>query len=384
MAQPPSTSLSPSPNRALRWLRWGVMATVLALVASRWEPQNGFTSLLRFGDDYAARRLPAVATLPLASVPGHGYDGQFYAQLAVSPDIRQAEIQSALDAPVYRAQRILLPLLAHLALKPWWILQTFALLNVVAWLLFARFWWAEVHELAPQRAPLLWLAGVLSLGALDSVRLALVDLPAALFILLAVRSARYSTGGRTAGFLALAGLTRETALLAGPAVDHPQFWRRWLLRGLCVLPAVAWFVWLRCQLLQNGDAGFTGNFAWPGCALAEHLVRCGWELAHGNFDSRFLFGLIGAAGLTYQTTRVILLWWRTPHKPWLRSTIAFALLFWVLGDFVWQGYWAVARTCLPLTLAFNLTLPTGQGFRWRFCLGNASALHAIYRFLPEL
>ena len=40
---------------------------------------------------------------------------------------------------------------------------------------------------------------------------------------------------------------------------------------------------------------------------------------------------------------------------------------------------------LPLTLAFNLTLPaSGRGFWWRFALGNACALHAIYRLLPDL
>lgn len=373
----------PPPGHAVRWLLAGVVIAILALVACRWNPQSGFTALLRFGDDFAEHRLPAIAALPVTSVPGQGYDGQFYAQLAVSPDVRQADTQTALDAPAYRAQRILLPLLAHLALKPWWILQTFALLNGAAWLLFAYFWWAEVRELAPDRAPLLWLAGVLSLGALDSVRLALVDLPAALLLLLAVRNARHGAAGRAAGFLALAGLTRETALLAGPVVDHPNFWRRWRLRGLGALPAVAWFVWLRWQLPASGGAGFTGNFSWPGCALTEHLVRCGWELAHGNFDSRFLFGLIGAVGLIYQATRVLLLWSRRPQAPWLRSTVGFAVLFWVLGAFVWNGYWAAARACLPLTLAFNLTLPSGRGFWWRFALGNACALHAVYRFLPE-
>ena len=384
MAQPDNHSALPPPGRGMRWLFGVVVVLVLALVAARWTPQSGFTALLRFGDDFAEQRLPAVAALPVASVPGQGYDGQFYAQLAVDPDVRRPEVQRALDAPAYRAQRILLPLVAHLALRPWWILQTFALLNVAAWLLFARFWWAEVRDLAPQRAPWLWLAGVLSLGALDSVRLSLVDLPATLLLLLAVRHARRGTTGHASVFLALAGLTRETALFAFPALHHPDFWRRWLLRGLAALPAVTWFAWLRWQLPNNGGAaGFTGNFGWAGCALAEHLVRCSWELAHGNFDSRFLFGLIGAAGLAYQATRLLLLWRRTPQEPWLRGSIWFALLFWVLGAYVWHGYWAVARTCLPLTLAFNLTLPAGRGFWWRFALGNACALHAIYRFLPE-
>ncbi len=358
-----------------------MVVAVLALVACRWDTRTGFTELVRFGDAQAEHRLPAVAALPIASTPGQGYDGQFYAQLAVDPRIVAPEVQQALDLPAYRAQRILLPLLAHLAVKPWWILQTFALLNVAAWLLFAHFWWKETTELAPDRAPWLWLAGVLSLGALDSVRFALVDLPAALLLLLAVRSTRRNAAGRASLWLAGGGLARETALLAAPAIDHSSSWKRWLLRALCVLPTLGWMFWLRLHL--PGGGGFAGNFAWPACALAEHLVRCGWELTHGNFDSRYAWGLIGAFGFAFQSVHVLLHTRREWTNPWLRAGIGFALLFWVLGGFVWGGYWAVARTCLPLTLAFNLTLPAGRrAFWWRFALGNACLLHGIYRMIP--
>ena len=377
---PPASTSTPAPRAP--WLCWAVVACVLALVACRWDAHTGFTELLRFGDAFAAQRLPELSDLPIASVPGHGYDGQFYAQLAVDPDVLRPEVQAALDVPAYRAQRILLPLLAHLAVKPWWVLQTFALLNVAAWLLFAHFWWKESAELAPDRAPWIWLAGVLSLGALDSVRCALVDLPAALLLLGAVRSLRQGRLPRAIGLLTAGGLVRETALLAAPALTHPSLWRRWTLRALCALPAVAWFVWLRLNL-PAGAGGFAGNFDWPGHALAQHLVRCGWELGHGNFDSRYVWGLIGAAGFAFQSIHLLLLARREWTNPWLRAGLAFAVLFWGLGDFVWHGYWAVARTCLPLTLAFNLTLPAARrAFWWRLALGNASVLHAIYRLLP--
>ena len=377
---PPPASAPVSAPRAL-WLRLAVVVAVLALVACRWDEHTGFTALLRFGDVFAARRLPEVAQLSVAAVPGPGYDGQFYAQLAVDPNVLRPEVQAALDLPAYRAQRILLPLLAHLAVHPWWILQTFALLNVAAWLAFGHLWWREAVALAPTRAPWLWLAGVLSLGALDSVRCALVDLPAALALLLAVRAGRRGQSGRAAAWLAAAGLIRETALLAAPMLTHPSRWRLWALRALCVLPAAAWFVWLRCNL-PAGAGGFAGNFARPGQALAAHLARCGWELGHGNLDSRYLWGLIGAVGFAYQSLHVIFLWRRDRANPWLRATLAFAVGFWFLGDFVWHGYWAVARTCLPLTLAFNLTLSAGRGFWWRFALGNACLCHAVYRLLP--
>ncbi len=378
----PPPSSPPAVPRS-RLLRFVVVACILVLVSFRWDERHGFTGLLRFGDALAERRLPAVAALPLASVPGLGYDGQYYAQLAVDPRIGRPEVQAALDVPAYRAQRILLPLLAHLAGRPWWILQTFALLNVVAWLCFAHFWWKEVAELAPTRAPWLWLAGVLSLGALDSVRFALVDLPAALLLLLAVRASRRPGPGRATGLLAAAGLVRETALLALPAYTHETAWKRWALRALAAAPTLAWFLWLRSTLPSAGG-GFLGNFDWPGHALAAHLGRCAGELARGNFDSRFAWGLIGAVGFAFQSLHLLHLTPRAWTNPWIRAAVAFAALFWFLGGFVWNGYWAVARACLPLTLAFNLTLPNGNGFWWRFALGNACALHAIYRLLPDL
>lgn len=359
-----------------------VVAAVLALVACRWDSRTGFTELLRFGDDRAATRLPSVAAQPIASVPGQGYDGQYYAQLAVDLRLGRPEVQAAQDIPAYRAQRILLPLLAHIAVKPWWVLQTFALLNVAAWLLFAHWWWKESVELVPTRATWLWLSGVLSLGALDSVRFALVDLPAALLLLLAVRALRHDRAGGGIAWLAAAGLARETALLSALALDHGSGRKRWLWTAAAVAPAIAWSLWLRATL-PAGGGGFAGNFDWPGWALAKHLVRCGWELSHGNLDSRYAWGLVGALGLAFQSIAILGQARAAWGNPWIRAALGFAVLFWCLGDFVWNGYWAVARACLPLTLAFNLTLPTGRCFWWRFVLGNACIIHAIYRLLPD-
>lgn len=381
-----SAAQTPPPPPAaarLRWLRLGVVLAILALVACRWDSRTGLTALIRFGDDFAARRLPSVASLPVASVPGAGYDGQFYAQLAVEPDVRRPEVQAALDAPAYRAQRILLPLLAHLAVRPWWVLHAFVLLSLGAWMGFALLWWREAVELAPARAPWVWIAGVLSLGALDSLRFSLVDLPATLAVLLAVRRVRTGGTAGAAGWLAAAGLTRETALLALPGLADSRDWRQWGRAALAAGPALAWFVWLHAHLPASAG-GFTGNFGWPGLALGAHLVRCGTELVHGNLDSRYLWGLIGGAGLAFQSVHLLAFARSRWPDPWVRAGSSFAILLWVLGPYVWHGYWAAARACLPLTLAFNLTLPAGRGFWWRFLLGNACLLHALYRFIPAL
>ena len=68
-----------------------------------------------------------------------GYDGQFYAQLAVEPLLRNRRLDKALDTPPYRARRILFSWTAYvLGLgRPRWILKAYALQNIIAWLLLA-------------------------------------------------------------------------------------------------------------------------------------------------------------------------------------------------------------------------------------------------------
>ena len=349
----------------MRWVRFGVVAFVLAMVAWRWEPQTGFTALIRFGNDFETTRLPAIRALPLKSFPGAGYDGQFYAQLAVDPHFTTPEVQAALDNPAYRVRRIGLSLLAHVlgGGSPWLTLQVYALLNTALWLGFAWLCWREIGG-EDRHGTLRWCAIILGLGALDSIRLSLSDLPAALLILLAVRAARHARSAMASGWLLLAGFSRETAILALPGLwrgdlrSAPDRIRFLLSAAVCALPLVAWSLWLQSTLPGAGGGA-------------------------GNLDSRYVWGLIGAIALGLQSVS-LLLRWRDPN-PWVRAAIPFALLFWCLGPAVWHSYWTAARALLPLTLAFNLTLPaSGRGFWWRFALGNACALHSIYRLLPDL
>ena len=103
-------------------------------------PQKGFSGLVQFGDSFVERQLPEVRALnPYVMEHSMGYDGQFYAQLAVRPDPADPEVQRALHTPAYRARRMLLPWVAHLlgAGRPAWVLQVYALLNVASWLALA-------------------------------------------------------------------------------------------------------------------------------------------------------------------------------------------------------------------------------------------------------
>ncbi len=359
---------------------------VVAGVLARWQAETGFSALVRFGHEWDARRLPAVVAHPHAIVADAGYDGQFYAQLAVDPNVLAPEVQRALDLPQYRARRILLPAIAHVfgCGSAWAALNIFALLNLAAWLVLA---WHLRRYVAPMgmHGVAIWAACLLGLGALDSIRFSLTDLPAMLALFLAVEAWEVGRKNWATFYLALGGLVRETSIFAvtlfAPADAHDRGgWRGTAARAtLAALPLLAWSAWLALSLPRDAG-GFAGNFDWPGFALVRQLGTCVRAIAAGDFDGRFTFGLLAAVGLAYQSCFVL----RRATEPsaWIRVGLPFAVLFWVLGDFVWHGYWAVARACLPLTFAYNLTLPRDRHFGWRMVLGNAFLVHGLVRFFP--
>lgn len=379
MPEPSGTAWCSSASRSRLPSVFCVTAVVfvLAMVALRWNRVTGFTSLEQFGDDWSTRRVAELKDVPVATVKEGGYDGQFYAQLAVAPNITRPNVQLALDNPSYRARRMAMPLTAHfLGLgQPSAILSIYALLNVVAWLVLAGVWWREVDASSPHGAAV-WLGCMLSIGALDSVRMALTDLPATLLLVSAVLAMQSSRNGLAAVCIVAGGFVRETSVLAVKIFKAEGWFKTWLLRMVCVLPVLAWCLWLRLAI--PGDSG-THAFDWPGLGLVEHLGPCARELGAGNFDSRYLFGLAGALGLAYQSVFVLLRW--REQGPWIRLGLPFAVLFWFLSAYVFSGYWAAARACLPLTFAFNRVLPRDGKFWPRLVLANLSVLHGAWRML---
>jgi hypothetical protein len=360
---------------------------VLAMVGARWDAHTGFTRLLCFGGPKWEDRLPVLRALPLARDTGSGYDGQFGAQLAVSPDPASPEVQGALDNPAYRSRRILLPWVAHLlgGGDPWATLRVFALENVLAWLLAAFLVWRWVDDLPGDHALATWLACMLSLGVLDSVRLSLTDLAGLLLILIAVGLVRSGRAWAAAAALALAGLAREASVLATPlffpgkGTPASARLRPAAAAVVSVLPLAAWLAWIH-HAVPGAEAG-RGNFSWPAFGFARHCAVCIAHMGSGDLDSRYTFGLLGALSLGFQS--LFLLCRPRWQDPLWRASLGFALLFWVLGDEVWHGYWAAARAVLPMTFAFNLAY---RGERWSWArLGAANlplVLHGVWRMLP--
>src|SRR5262245_28356963 len=89
--------------------RWRYVVAYLALatwfllqIRTFYHSDSGFTSMIWFGESFAPRRLARLERVPVYNVVADGYDGQFYAQIAVAGNPFDPEFLTALDSPSYR------------------------------------------------------------------------------------------------------------------------------------------------------------------------------------------------------------------------------------------------------------------------------------------
>ncbi len=351
----------------------------LASVSRFYHPGVGFTALIGFPTAGRDSALPELRALPHYEYETIAYDGQFYAQLALTPLLRNRAIDHAMDRPGFRARRILFCWTAYaLGLgRPAWILQAFALQNVLCWLALA---WLITRWIPPDspRSFALWTACMFSHGLLWSVRFSLLDGPSLLLLALAVRAAERNSTWTTAALVGIAGLGRETNLLGAATLPWPHGVRSWLklvvALALVVLPLAIWqdYLWsiFRSASLVGGDhvttpfSGYLGSWQ---SALSG--VR------HHGLASLPMQTLLVVVALTVQT--LFLLWSRSFDQPWWRLAMAYAGLMLIVHPVVWHGYpGAITRIVLPLTFGFNILLARhgGRAFWIWFVLGN---LHLI-------
>src|SRR6202008_313633 len=135
------------------------------------------------------------------------YDGQFYAQRALDPLLRDPTIDRGMDLAPFRARRILFSWTAYVLGmgKPVWILEAYALQNVFCWVVIAALLTKWVQP-ASWRGLALWSACLFSHGLLWSVRLALLDGPSLMLTMWAVAAAERNRplwSGATVGLNAL-------------------------------------------------------------------------------------------------------------------------------------------------------------------------------------
>ncbi|HEY6477790.1 MAG TPA: hypothetical protein VI456_14525 [Polyangia bacterium] len=326
------------------------------------DPHSGYSSLILFGEHFSLRRLPRLGDVPLYTYAHHdGYDGQFYAQIAVAGNPFDRALGRALDDPAYRERRLLLPLAAHLVGlgRPGAIVQIFALANLFCLALLAALlarWWfppTDLHNLCR------WAAVVFGAGMVVSAARSLTDGPALLLVAIGIRQIERGRTWPAAAVLALAGLARETSLLAAiafwppPGATAPAR-RRALLAALACVGPIA--VWMAILAARYGRVGGLDNLAPPFWALSAKARELSAAWRARGFDAAVRDEILVAVGLGVQIVFVVAR--PRPAEPWWRVGAAFATLAALLGWPVWEGFpSAVARAALPLTLAFNRLAP---------------------------
>ena len=366
------------PHHGVAWRRLaglGLVAWFVMQLVGLWNPVYRFTGLLQMGAINETSVLSVLREVPVAYGSECGYDGQFYAQIACDPSLRNPELATAIDSLPYRARRILMPVAAWvLGLgRPQWVIQIFPWLNIACWFALAVVLWPLLQAERHWRGLLAWAGVLFSAGVLASVRLSLTDLPALLLFALVMRASGLDRPSRSAAWLASALLCRET-VLAGAWGLFPKPWDtpRRLLRvagwvALAVLPLGLWLVYIRWQVGQPSGGGL-GNFSWPGSGFVGR-----WRESLGALRAAPDPLLAWASFLTTVATTaqlVFLLRCFAPQDRWWRVGAGFAALLLMLGGAVWEGYpGASPRVLLPLLLACSvLVIHRGRAGVWLLLL----------------
>jgi len=361
--------------------------TFLGCVSRFYQPDTGFSSLISIGDILEDSKVSA-----LRQTPHHvyeksaGYDGAYYVQLALYPTLDNPELTKAIDNLPYRAKRILFCWTAWLlgGGQPGGVVQAHALLNVGCWLVLA---WVLLHWFPPTTWGnfLRWALVLFSHGLCMSVRHSLVDGPSLLLVALALRWLENGRRGAGAVTLALAGLGKETSLLAGAGLEidwrSPRTWWRPAATLFAVaLPLFLWMGYVRFKFGPADDPGM-GNFTLPFAGFAEKLRDALRGAASSDGGPLAWATLATVVALAVQWMFFALR--RRPEEPWWRVGAAFALMMTFLATPVWEGFpGASTRVLLPMTLAFNILVPRGRRWLPVLLAGNLTVAATIFEYSP--
>ena len=345
--------------------RYAAVALVilfLVSVARFYHRGQGFTALLGLpaGNKDEAAVLKAI---PHAVSPANNsYDGQFYVQRAFDPLLRDPAIDRAMDLAPMRARRILFSWTAYLLGfgQPAWIVEVFALQNVVCWLLLALLL-TRWLPLTSARELALWTACLFSHGLLWSVRFSLLDGPSLLLTACAVAAVERGWPLASAALVGISGLGRETNLLGSMAQRVPTDRRGWARLALAVLlvvlPLLIWQDYLRSvyrsTMLAGADALVTPfGGIWPVWIGVYHRA-----LHYGLFSIPGGWFLL-VVGLIVQAVYLLMLITRRAWVlEWWRVGIAYAVLMVMVDAVVATPITgAITRVLLPMTVAFNVLL----------------------------
>jgi hypothetical protein len=305
----------------------------------------------------AGDRFVDVAALPgpmIVNAYSDGYDGEFYYRMALRPfSVKRVEIGICIDDVVYRAHRIGYPLLAWLGSwgsprRAQWMMVfiNWAALGALAGvgMAFVRRlgsspWWGLVFAFSP--------AMILSLNR------DLTDVLGAAFLASGLLSLRRGKTPWAVMFLTMAGLTRETTLVACAAIFLAWAWS-WTRRDRRdAAPWVAWAIpigvylaWLSSVCLRCHEAPFAGSgrvFSFPLVAAVKYGVSL---LSLSELRSNFLL-LLGFFYYLAFGLAVALAFFRSRANAHEKiALLLYSLVPICANKDIWTGdYWAYMR-CL--------------------------------------
>jgi hypothetical protein len=332
----------------------GNAARVVALSATLfWVLVVSFIADFRYNGDIRAllcvgeetHHPAAFDTVPTAGP--WGYDGQQYAALATDPFLRQHDTVEALDAPSYRATRVMVPLLAWLMAlgNPTAALVVYQLLcwglGLGSVFLVAR--WLADEGLAP------WWALVLvtSTGLAAAIIRSTPDAAALLFMLAALWLHAQRRPRLALALACAAVLARETSYLVVLAIALDELRRRRFSSAVALVfvpltLVIGWQLYLRGVLgsaFVTGASNFSVPFAWLPAKLAT--VFAGGKIWWMEF-----LGLCAVAATVLALVVVA-----TKPSKWRAPELSF-LAFGAMGLFlsynVYCETWAYARALAPL------------------------------------
>jgi len=300
--------------------------------------------------------------LKVATVPGPGYDGQFFLLLAFEP-IPSQETAQHLDLPAYRTRRLLWPLLAHVT---GWGQPRLVLLALYAWsaVFVALGSWALARWLRQAGLSPWWsLLFAANLGVVVCSWRMLEDCVMATCLLWTFVSLRDKRPYRVGIWLLAALLAKEAALAAWVGVTVSaavQRDRRLLAIALVVLVlTVCWWGWIAWALPDgSGAANFGPPFLGVLHSAAEWLrsPRSLWRVGK-DFFAAAIYLLAAALGIAacFRSARE----GAVPRA--LAVTLAlYGVLAVALSDAVWTEVWAFSRVLLPLPVLLTMWPVAGE------------------------
>ena len=360
------------------------MAIFLASIARFYHRDTGFTSLIGFprGHEY---EVPALRALPHYDYPAEvSYDGQFYAQLALDPLLRDPATDRAMDLAPYRARRILFSWTAWLLGlgRPWGILQAYALQNVICWLLLA---WLLTRWVPPDSPRQLasWSACLFAFGLLWSVRFSLLDGPSLALLAGAIVAAERARTFTAAAIVGFAVLARETNVLGASVLPLPSDRRGWLgfalALALVVLPILIWFDYIWSIYRTTTVAGTANQLTTPVLSYVKVARIALGQLDDPGSAQHGQQVLLSIAALHVQAAFLVVR--RNLRSPWWRLAILYVLLMLTAERSLWEPG-GINRFLLPMTVGFNILLAQSSGRFWPwFVAGNLTLIPVVHLLL---